>query len=430
MDRRRNRQIIRWTNRAVQTRQRQIARRARDRVARIAATIQTPIGRQAMYNIARYARGRVRNNIRTRLQQRRRRKQIEVRTANVAGTTHTTSRMIVRQTPGEQLFLRKMFKDTPNVVKYVNRFGFAWMGARDFSKTIWYSVCHLKFNNVYDYLTHKISDAAQTISTGYSTSQTDGQKIATNPASFIYIGKCTFNYEIYNPTNYIMTVYVYDLVCKHDTPYEIKYNDNDPTKSSSNSNSAPENCMRFGSTSWSSTGTDAGERWVIGDQTNEHNMNSTSYESSWNTVGMKPTDYMSFNTIWKVKGMKKIILPPASTHHHVVVFNPKKKLTWGNLMYPRMYLEDNTKKNGIAGLTQSTLFGFEGQIAANKFSENNNDNTNVGTLPGKLYVKCIRKINCYNFPVVSNTVISKNYLRKTLTDPALFTDLTLAEAAP
>lgn len=414
----------------VQTRQRQIARRARDRVARIAATINTPVGRMAMQRVARIARDRIRSSIRSRIQQRRRKKQIETRTANVAGTTHTTSRMIVRKTPRQQKFMRKMFKDTPNVVKYVNRFGFAWMGARDYSKTIWYSVCHLKFNNVYDYLIHRVDNVNQQVGGVYCTTPTNPQQIGTNPAQFIYIGKCTFNYEIYNPTNYIMTVYIYDLVCKHDTPYPINYNDNDPTQSSSAENSAPENCMRFGSTSHVSTGTNQNQRWVIGDQTEEVNMNANSYETNWNTVGMKPTDYMSFNVMWKVKGMKKIILPPASSHHHVVVFNPKKKLTWGNLMYPRMYATDNTRKYGIGGLTQATLFGFEGQIASKKFESNTTDSTDIATLPGKLYVKCIRKINCYNFPITSNTIISKNYLRKTLTDPQLFTDMIEQNAEP
>ena len=364
------------------------------------------------------------------IRKRKRRKQYEAATADMAGTTRTTTRMIVRKTPREQKFLRKMFKDNPNLVKHVNRFGFAWMGATDFSKTIWYSVCHLKFNNVYDYLIHRIQDASQVVGATGPTYSSDNNRISTNPAQFIYIGKCTFNYEIYNPTNYIMTVYVYDLICKHDTPFEIDYNKNDPTQTSHNANSAPENCMRFGSTSWTSSVQQSAEKWVLGDQTEEVNMNATSYNTNWNTVGMKPTDYMSFNTLWKVKGMKKIIIPPASSHHHVVVFNPKKKVTLGNLVYPRMYLESKSKKNGLAGLTQATLFGFEGQVAANKFSSNNTDNTNVATLPGKLYVKCVRKINVYNFPINSETIISKNYLRKSLDEPALFTSLTMEEAAP
>ena len=71
---------------------------------------------------------------------------------NAAGTTYTTNRMIVHKTPREQRFLRKMFKNGSNVVKHVNRFGFNWLGAVANNKTIWYSVTHLKFNNVYDNL--------------------------------------------------------------------------------------------------------------------------------------------------------------------------------------------------------------------------------------------------------------------------------------
>ena len=36
-----------------------------------------------------------------------------------------------------------------------------------------------------------------------------------------------------------MTVFIYDLICKHDTPHPITYNDAD-----SDVSSAPENCMQ------------------------------------------------------------------------------------------------------------------------------------------------------------------------------------------
>ena len=125
--------------------------------------------------------------------------------------------------------------------------------------------------------------------------------------------------------------------------------------------------------------------------------------------------------IWKVKGVKKIILPPASSHHHVVVYNPKKKITLGNLIYPRMYISSNEQKYGIGGLTQATLFGFEGQISIN--SGETQDTTTLGTLPGKLLVKCVRKITCYNFPLNTDAVISKNYLVKKLDHPTIMTEL-------
>jgi len=47
--------------------------------------------------------------------------------------------------------------------------------------------------------------------------------------------------------------------------------------------------------------------WVVGDPSFEDG-------TYWNTVGIKPTDYHMFNTMWKVKGMKKIILPPDSSY--------------------------------------------------------------------------------------------------------------------
>ena len=274
---------------------------------------------------------------------------------NAAGTTYTTNRMIVRKTPRQQKFLRKMFKNGSNVVKHVNRFGFNWIGAVENNRTIWYSVCHNKFNNLYEYLEYRNVDPNQSTGDSYNTGSSSVSKLALNPANFVYLGKCTFNYELYNPTNYIITVFIYDLVCKHDTPYEITYG---PVAANVQS-SAPEQCMQYSTYSHAGETTSSGQAWYLGDPTKENN------NTAFNSIGMKPTDYYGFNALWKVKGMKKIILPPGSSHHHVVIFNPKKKVTLGNLLYPRMDYLAKTNKYGVAGLTQATLFGFEGQIATN-----------------------------------------------------------------
>jgi len=69
-------------------------------------------------------------------------------TAKEAGTTHTTSRMIVRKTPPQQKFLRKLFRNNPKKIKYIERYGFSWMGSTYQNQTVWYSCTHLKFNNL------------------------------------------------------------------------------------------------------------------------------------------------------------------------------------------------------------------------------------------------------------------------------------------
>lgn len=330
--------------------------------------------------------------------------------ANSSGTTHTTTRMIVRKTPGKQKFMRKLFQNNPLLTKHINRFGFNWLGASAASKTIWYSVTHLKFNNVLEFFKQRIIAGGQNVGQVSSIAEST-LNVGNNPSSTIYIGKCTFSYEIYNPTNYIITVYIYDLVCKHDTPFSITYSDSTEVVSS-----APENCMRKGSDYMVSAST-SNRIWTIADPTRENG-------SFWNSVGMKPTDYHCFNTLWKVKGMKKIILPPASSHHHVVVFNPKKKLTLGGFLYPNENIYDSGDyryKRGLGGLTQSTLFGFEGQVAVENDTET--DNTSVGTLPGKIAIKCIKKCNVYNFALNTEQIISNNDLVGTFTNPKIFTDL-------
>lgn len=325
---------------------------------------------------------------------------------NASGTTHTTTRMIVRKTPREQRFLRKMFQNNPIANKYVNRFGFAWMGASAASKTIWYSICHLKFNNIVKYMQGRIIEP--TTDLGQNSSVIGAkQAVGNNPDAFIYIGKCTFSYELYNPTNYIMTVYIYDLICKRDTPHYITYSDVTEDVSS-----APENCMQKGSESMFDSANNA--TWVVGDPTHENG-------TYFNTVGMKPTDYHLFNTLWKVKGIKKIVLPPTSSHHHVVVFNPKLKVTNASLFYPRENLTA-AAKNGIGGLTQATLFGFQGQVAVED-NQSTDNTSSIGTLPGKLLVNCVKKVNVYNMTVNAKNIISESSLKNAWTKPTIFSDL-------
>lgn len=334
---------------------------------------------------------------------------------NAAGTTHTTSRMIVRKTPRDQRFLRKIFKDGEHQhVKYVQRFGFSFVGAYANNSTIWYSVTHLKFNNIVEMIQHRVNTPYQQVGAAAASIATTNE-VANTPTNGIYLGKCTFNYELYNPTNYNITVYIYDLICKHDTPYGIGYGD---TQTMSNS-SAPEVCMQQSTNALSNMGQPV--PWVVADPVYEAT-NATPTGATnpiWRTVGMKPTDYYYFNAMWKVKGIKKIILPPQTGHHHVVIYNPKKVINQGSFFY-RYLKHEGDDKHGCAGITQSTLFGLEGQVATDAHATT--DNEIVGTLPGKLIIKCIRKCNVYNLSNVSSTIIAKNSL-KTLTDPEIFTDL-------
>lgn len=361
-------------------------------------------------HIKTYMRGKLKRKHYYRLRSRKKRRGQRAVTANSSGTTHTTTRMIIRKTPRKQRFIRKLFRNNPLLTKHVNRFGFNWTGASAASKTIWYSVTHLKFNNVLDYMKERIIRQDQTV--GSSSAIVNQTNVSgNNPASTIYIGKCTFSYEIYNPTNYIVTCYIYDLVCKHDTPWNITYSNSNEDQSS-----APENCMQKGAEYMKAT--DTNPLWTVGDPTSENG-------TFWNTIGMKPTDYHLFNTLWKVKGMKKIILPPASSHHHVVVYNPKKKITLGGLLYPNEYItgaSGSYYRKGLAGLTQSTLFGFEGQVAVDK-DLGSSDNTQVGTLPGKMVVRCTKKVNVYNFMINTEQIISDSSLKDSWTAPRIFTDL-------
>ena len=65
------------------------------------------------------------------------------------------------------------------------------MGSTDCSRATWYSVCHLKFNNLVKYFTHRPNLPQQALnSTAYGTN--NGNMYGNNPDAFIYLGKCTF----------------------------------------------------------------------------------------------------------------------------------------------------------------------------------------------------------------------------------------------
>ena len=336
-------------------------------------------------------------------------------TGNAAGTTHTTTRMIVRKTPKDQRFLRKLFREgESSQVKYVQRFGFSFIGAERNNETIWYSITHNKLNNIHEFLGKKVNSAMQTVG-DYAYALNQAEKAGNTPDQFIYLGKCTFSYEIYNPTNYNMTVYIYDLICKHDTPRPINYGS---TQTLGTSNS-PEVCMQQGFDTLQLPAPGGG--WTVADPTKEVENGDAQVHTDpdWRTVGMKPTDSYYFNTMWKVKGLKKIVLPPCTTHHHIVVFNPKAKISLGNLLF-RNANKLSSDKNGVAGITQSTLFGIEGQVATERLQTS--DNEKVGTLPGKIVIKCVRKCNVWNFAQKTKIIIQKNNLM-TLQNPEIWSDL-------
>ena len=359
--------------------------------------------RKSTNDLSGYSKGRRLNN----------NKQYKRLVGTASGTTHTTTRMIVRKTPAKQKFLRKLFKTHPEKTKYINRFGFAWMGATNASKCIWYSIAHLKFNNVCKYMQFRVTNPDHSQNTT-SSSVSSSLTFSNFPEAYIYIGKCTFNYELYNPTNYIMTVYIYDLICKRDTVYTLDY-----TTVSSEANNTPEACMHKGILAQTEQNLNSGYTWRVADPT--YDISTQAHPTDQNSLGLKPTDFHMFNTFWKVKGIKKIILPPTSSHHHVVVYNPKKKITNASLYFPRQ-THSTTWKGGVGGLTQATLFGFQGQVAVE--NDTTSDSTSaVGTLPGKLVINCVKKINVWQGQPEWSRIVQESDLLKEFSDPTIFSDL-------
>lgn len=327
-----------------------------------------------------------------------------------SGPTHSTTRMIVRRTPRRQKFLRKLFRTNPLKTMYVHRYGFAWMGASATSKTIWYSCTSLKFNNVNEYMKDRISPSPTTVISTSSSSNNSTTVLGNMPDAYIYIGKCTYQYELFNPTNYNITVYMYDLICKRDTPYDITYSD-----ANNNYSSSPESCMVKSDSVQYDENSSTTLGWKIADPV----VNGAN--TYWNSIGMKPTDYHYFNTFWKVKGLKKIVLAPGETHHHRLVYNPKARITQASLYMPRQD-KSPVAKNGIGGLTVATLFGFQGQVAVEN-DQSTDNSASVGTLPGKIVVNLVRKENIWSGSLSGQRIVQSTNLLDQMDEPKIFTDL-------
>ena len=278
-----------------------------------------------------------------------------------------------------------------------------------------------------------------------------------NEGMGMYLGKCTYTYDIVNPTNYTIYVDLYDLVARQDyinhdyqtTQYQ-KVVDNNSTNAGKDIDGttttntsitypgvpSPEACMYYGSTyldninsSYQSTvggatnlpvSTSSSAPTTISSAT-EYRMRisqsffddpfgDTTNIAKWNSLGTKPTHYRFFNKLWKIKKINRIVLGPNATYKHTQVIKLGQLIDRGSFFYrfPEVVVDGYGKYDYpgiIAGVTTCLLLRAVGQLASERnITESVAVSSNTGKylmgndvfhLPAKLLIRDTKVENIY-----------------------------------
>lgn len=311
-------------------------------------------------------------------------------------------------TKQQQRKINRRFKNgqaTPYVLETENRFIDTTTQRTDQSKFMWFT--HFTMGYVQQaWRNFKFPESYNTYTNDLGT--TNNNNIQLDPNQSIYFSKCTSKYEIFNPTNYDMTVVIYDIVCKEDTRYE---------NTSFMVNSQENELYEIGPnvdnpiSLW-----DRGYRMVKGrynlvtgtSTTQTTQVSSPSVGREVWDIQSKPTDSYPFNMHYKIVKKRTFKLQPGANMHHKFIWRPKCLMSRGYYGYkyadnPQGTLVENGSANiAIKNLTCGTLFKFYGQISGDTSSVNNasgvstmKDEKAVTNLSGRLMVKEWCKINTY-----------------------------------
>lgn len=311
-------------------------------------------------------------------------------------------------TKQQQRRINRRFKNgqaTPYVVETENKFIDTTTQHTDEAKFMWFTHCGMAY--LQQAFSHFKFGSNQDITANVST-VTSQTSTNTAPNQAMYFSKCVSKYEIFNPTNYDMTVVIYDIVCKEDTRNEntsfmINSHENDLYELGTNT----DNPISL----W-----DRGYKAVKGRYNLDGLGNADTIQVAkaninhdiWDIQG-KPTDSYPFNIHYKIVKKRTFKLQPGANMHHKFVWRPKCLMSRGFYGYKYqdnpIYtagVENGTPDIAIKNLTCGTLFKFYGQISGDTASTLNSSGHSemlnekaVTNLSGRLMVKEWTKINAY-----------------------------------
>ncbi|QCH00643.1 Cap [Gemycircularvirus sp.] len=226
----------------------------------------------------------------------------------------------------------------------------------------------------------------------------------------IYFYKNTMRYEIQNPTNYDITLVIYDIVCKQDTDKDcsdqwfsstIEYNGSKSTadRLDTSTQADPITLMKKGVESVVQTNNayNASDPVIVSDPT----------QDKFYDINYTPSQSYPFNIYWKIVGKKTIKLQPGATHFHKFHFKPKA--LWNRGYFGYRYMDSDKaltgkEEMGIKDFTCGTLFKYWGQTAAEADSGTaivsdsaffTQDHTHATSLSGRIAIKTYQTSTYY-----------------------------------
>lgn len=204
----------------------------------------------------------------------------------------------------------------------------------------------------------------------------------------VYINAVSNSYEILNPTNYDVTMVVYDIVYKEDTTYSAGNYHMEDLSALTSVRQDPIHLIKTGLDNFSGHMESAGTETtsvIVGD--------SVQSTLALDSIEVKPTMSYPFNIYCKIIRKQTFRLQPGATMTHLFKYRPKALINRGYLYkYKNFFEAGNSEDIAIKNLTCGSLFKIYGQLA------NTGDNTlvgNVANLAGRLCIKERTKVNYY-----------------------------------
>lgn len=186
----------------------------------------------------------------------------------------------------------------------------------------------------------------------------------------VYLSKLIYEAEVYNPTNYDMTLDIYDIVYKEDSEGKpaTRYWEDSSTNDLVSGEQDPITLIKLGT-----------EGLVDGTYTQIADTTAIGFDE----IGYHPTKSYPFNIYCRVVKKQTFRLQPGATMQHKFIWSPNALF---NLGYLYKYQQQLNNDIGIAlkNVTAGVLYRICGQVANTGVDANRNE---VITLAPKIAVK-------------------------------------------
>ena len=344
--------------------------------------------------------------------------------------------------------IRKLFRDWRGTSwRHKTIDGYNWVGhEKDFSAMHWYNLTYLNAKDIYECFRHQPAHTGNTPGGTFSATTLNANQTLNSPENKLYLSHAKERYTFYNPTNYEITLFIYDIVSKqtveradnkenllsNERNYNLLVNDQyttnartDPVGLMQRSLVFVDNAGKYDDESDPTADNytiDAG--FGVANTRNLFVNNANTYTNpgmqKLDDPTLRPAHCYQFNRYWGIKKKTVVRLLPTQSHIHTLNIKLGKIITKGqhaSTFQGRWGSGDNAVLNAaselpIRHITHGLVVGVMGQVInkANAVSisaeANSTINKEVGTCPPKVTVKVESEYLSYYFPAVQTQFTS------------------------